>query len=390
MRAFTRLVVRRFRTPLSLGLAAAAALVLPGTALAAGPASAVIGHVYLDDNPAGPNTIAGFARHGDGSLTALPGSPFAAGGLGTGTGLGSQGAIALADRGRYVLAVDASSRQISVLRVRRNGSLRRVEDAPVSSGGTDPVSIAVSGSLVYVANAGPGASNYTGFVLRRGGRLRPLSHSTVALPDGSGPGDVLFNGDRTRLVGVRINSSLIDSFSVGVDGRLRPAPGSPFPAQGLGPFGSEFRPTNPDQLFVSNAHNAGTGTVSAFTDAADGTLSSIGNSPFSDDQVAPCWVTITHDGEHLFAVNTASGSISRFSIASNGALTLLGSTPVGASGGLGATDAAVTPDDSHLYVNESRIAAVGEFALSGGHLTELPGSPVALPAGSAPAGIAVS
>jgi 6-phosphogluconolactonase len=391
MRASTRLVVRRLATPLTAGLAALGALVLPGSALAAGPPTEVTGHVYLNDNPARANTVAGFARHADGSLSALPGSPFAAGGLGAGKGLGSQGAIQLADRGRYLLAVDAGSNQISVLRVRRNGSLRRAAHGPVSSGGVDPVSIAVSGSLVYVANAGAGAggSNYAGFILGDGGRLRPLPGSTVPLPDGSGPGDVLFNGDGTRLVGVRVNTSLIDSYSVRRDGRLRSAPGSPFPAQGLGPFGSEFRPTNPNQLFVSNAHNPGAGTVSAFADGANGTLSSIGNSPFSDNQIAPCWVTITHDGKHLFAVNTASGSISRFSIAFSGALTLRGSTPVGARGGLGATDAAVSPDDRNLYVNESRIAAVGEFAVSGGDLTELPGSPVALPPGSAPGGIAV-
>ena len=66
---------------------------------------------------------------------------------------------------------------------------------------------------------------------------------------------------------------MIDSFAVGFDGRLTAAPGSPFAAQGLGPFGSEFRPTNPHQVFVSNAHDgAGNGTVSAFDVAADGTL----------------------------------------------------------------------------------------------------------------------
>jgi hypothetical protein len=345
--------------------------------------------VYLDDNPAGANAIAGYARHADGSLTALPGSPFAAGGLGAGKGLGSQGAVQLADHGRYLLAVDAGSNQISVLRVRHDGSLRPVEPGPVSSGGTDPVSIAVNGSLVYVANSGTGGSNYTGFVLSDGGHLRPLPGSTVDLPDGSGPGDVVFNGDGTRLVGVRVNTSLIDSFTVGRDGRLRAASGSPFPAQGLGPFGSGFRPTDPSQLFVTNAHNAGAGTVSAFADSADGTLTPIGSSPFSDNQTAPCWLAISHDGRYLFAVNTASGSISRFSIAPDGVLSLLDSTPVGATGGLGATDAALSPDDGNLYVNESRIAAVGEFAVSGGSLTELAGSPVALPAGSAPAGIAV-
>ena len=67
------------------------------------------GHVYLDDNTTGVNTIAGYSRSADGSLTALPGSPFVAGGAGLGTGLGSQDAIQTADRGRYLLAVDAGS-----------------------------------------------------------------------------------------------------------------------------------------------------------------------------------------------------------------------------------------------------------------------------------------
>jgi 6-phosphogluconolactonase (cycloisomerase 2 family) len=164
------------------------------------------------------------------------------------------------------------------------------------------------------------------------------------------------------------------------------------PAQGLGPFGSEFRPTNPDQLFVSNAHNvgAGTGTISAFSDSANGTLSSIGSSPFADLQTAPCWVEITHAGQFLFTVNTGSGEISRYSIAPGGTLTLLGSTPVGATGGVGAVDARLSPDGRYLYVDESRIGAVGAFAVNGGNLTELPTSPTPLPAGATPAGIVVN
>jgi hypothetical protein len=56
------------------------------------------------------------------------------------------------------------------------------------------VSIAVHDGLVYVANAGAGGTNYTGFTLDSGGHLRPLQNSTVSLPDGSQPGQVLFNG----------------------------------------------------------------------------------------------------------------------------------------------------------------------------------------------------
>ena len=167
------------------------------------------------------------------------------------------------------------------------------------------------------------------------------------------------------------------------------APGSPSPAQGLGPFGSEFQPTNPQQLFVFNAHNvpADSGTVSAFDVAFNGALTSIGSSPFGDNQTAPCWIEITHNGQFLFTVNTGSGEISRYAIAPNGSLTLLGSTPVSNTGGVGAVDARLSNDGRTLYVDESKAGAVGAFAVNGGNLTELPSSPVSLPAGAHAAGI---
>ena len=388
MRISSHIPARRLLSSLLIPLAGLAATVLPTTAAASG--SPVVGHAYVNDNTAGTNTIAVLDRHADGRLTPRAGSPFSTGGVGTGTGLASQGAVQVTPDGRFVIAVDAGSDQISVLRIQDDGSVKQVIGGTVSSGGSLPVSIAVHGNLVYVANAGDGASNYTGFRLAANGRLRPIADSTVALPDGSQPGDVLFNGPGTKLVGTRINTSLIDSFTVGSDGRLTAAVGSPYAAQGAGPFGSEFRPTNPDQLYVSNAHDgAGAGTVSAFNDSATGVLSAIGSSPFADNQTAPCWVEISHDGRFLFAVNTASGTISRYSIADDGQLTLLGSTPVIATGGVGAVDAALSPDGATLYVDESRIGRIGEFAVDGGNLSELSGSPVALPAGATPAGIAV-
>ena len=377
----------RWLRPLFAGLVAlVGAVATPALASAAPHHSA--GYVYVNDNTAGTNTVSAFARHADGSLTPVPGSPFNAGGAGTGSGLASQGAIQVSSDGRYALAVDAGSSDISVLRIEHGGRLQLIPHGVVPSGGVNPVSVAEHDGLVYVANAGPSGSDYAGFTLNAGGQLRPLPQSTVSLPADAQPGDVLFNSTGTNLVGTRVGSSLIDSFRVASDGRLTPAPGSPFAAQGAGPFGSEFRPTDPSQLFVSNAHDgAGNGSVSAFSVAADGTLSSIGASPFADLQTAPCWVEITRNGEFLFTVNTASGSISRYSIAADGTLTLLGSTPVTSQAGVGAVDARLSTDGRTLYVDESRIAAIGEFQVSGGQLTQL-GS-VSLPAGSAPAGVAV-
>lgn len=370
-------------------LASVMAVAAAGTAAA--NADRVVGHVYVNDNTAPVNTIAAFDRRADGTLTPVPGSPFATGGAGTGSTIGSQGALQTARHGHYLLAVDAGSDQISVLRIGPDGALRLVHDGVVSSNGAEPVSIAVNHRLVYVANAGDSDANYTGFRFEPSGRLRPIPRSTYPLPAGSQPGDVLFNADGTNLAGTRVGTSLIDSFSVGDDGRLVPAAGSPFVAQGPGPFGSEFRPTDPRQLFVSNAHGGpGAGTVSAFHVSPDGTLSSITASPFADQQTAPCWVEITHDGRFLFTTNTASATVSRYSIEPDGTLTLLGSTPLNGPPGLGPFDARLSPDGGTLWIVDNGRDAVSGLRVAGGQLTELSSSPTSLPAGAAPFGIVVN
>jgi len=369
-------------------LAATISLYGAATANAASPTAApVVGYTYIDGNTATANTIDGYARHADGSLTALPGSPFAAGGAGLGSGLASQGAIQVTSDGRYLLAVDAGSNQISVLRLTAGG-VPVLVGQPVPSGGNTPVSIAISPSgLVYVANQGAGGSNYTGFWLGFGGRLTPIPGSTYAVPDGSGLGDVLFNAFGDRLIGARTGTSMIDSFVVLPGGRLLAAQGSPYTGQGLGQLGAEFSPVNPSQLFVSNAHNGtGLGTISAYRDGFFGQLSSIGASPYADGQTAPCWVEISHNGRYLYTVNTASGTISSYAISGNGSLALIGSVPI--TGGGADTDARLSPDGKYLLVDGSGMHFVSVFAVNGGTLTELPSSPAPLPAGvTASAGI---
>jgi 6-phosphogluconolactonase len=382
----------------TIGMIALIAAGLAWTAQAAAAASGVVGHVYVNDNTAGTNTIGAFDEHADGTLTAMPGSPFAAGGAGTGTIVGSQGSLQATGDGRYLLAADAGSNQISVLRVRPDGTLSSAQGSPVASGGIEPVSIAVHDGLVYVANEGNGAtgSNYTGFRLNGGGHLTPLAGSTIPLPATANPGDILFNGTGNNLIGIEVGTSdpstfLIDSFVVGEDGRLTTASGSPFAAEAAGPFGSEFSPTDPGHLYVSNAHGgAGNGSVSAFSVTEDGALGSIGASPYADGQTAPCWVEISHDGRYLFAVNTGSTTISSYEIQANGSLVHLSDAAFASGVGIRPFDARLDVGGNNLYVVDAAIHAVSVFSVDGGSLTELVSSPASLPAGATPFGIVVT
>ncbi len=368
-----------------------------GLTLTVSAAPDVAGHVYVNDNTAGTNTVAGFDRHSDGSLTPIAGSPFSAGGAGTGTTVGSQGSLQVSGDGRYLLAADAGSNQISVLRILPGGALLPAGGGPVSSGGVEPISIAVHGDLVYVANEGDKVtgtgSNYTGFRLNDGGRLAPLDVSTFNLRATANPGDILFNSTGTNLIGVEVGTTvastyLIDSFVVGEDGLITPAAGSPFAAQAAGPFGSEFSPVNSAHLYVSNAHGgAGNGSVSAFNVTNNGAISSIGASPYADGQTAPCWVEISHDGAYLWAVNTGSTTISSYRILADGSLSLVTSTAFKSGTGIRPFDARLSADGSTLYVVDAAIAKVSAFAVSGGLLSELAQSPFALPVGATPFGI---
>jgi DNA-binding beta-propeller fold protein YncE len=373
------------------GAVAALATSLSVSAVAAARAP-IVGHIYVNNNSAGANTIAAFDRHGDGSLTPITGSPFAAGGAGTGAPFGSAGGLQQSSDGRYLLATDPGSNQLSVLRIKPNGGLQLAD--VVASNGFGPVSVAVHDSLVFVANGGAGGSDYTGFRLNAGGHLSPIAGSTYPLPDNALPGHVLISPDGRRLVGTRVGlnagPSFIDAFRIGGDGRLTAAPSSPFAAQRIGPFGSSFSPIHGDQLFVSNAHDGpGAGSVSVYDVAADGALTALAGSPFVDHQTAPCWVAISPAGKALFAVNTAVPSISRFTVAADGSLTLVGSTPFANSSGLRPFDAAVSPDGGFLYVVDAGVAKVSAFGIDGTSLTELNGSPFSTPNGAAPFGMVV-
>ena len=94
---------------------AAIIAILASVGISTAAYSGVAGAVYIIDNSASGNNVWVYARASDGSLTSL--GSVSTHGLGTGTGLASQGAVVLTSDGRWLLVVDAGSNQISVFKV---------------------------------------------------------------------------------------------------------------------------------------------------------------------------------------------------------------------------------------------------------------------------------
>ena len=82
--------------------------------------------------------------------------------------------------GRLLFAVNQGSNSIAVFRVHGDGSLTLVDGTAFSSGGTEPVSLSIDGSRLYVVNRGDEIQGQTGsiapsitvFTIRQNGFLR--------------------------------------------------------------------------------------------------------------------------------------------------------------------------------------------------------------------------
>ena len=177
---------------------------------------------------------------------------------GTGAGLSSQGAVALSDDGRVLVAVDAGSNDIASFRVGRRGHLTLVDRQP--SGGVTPVSVDIADGSVYVLNAG-GTPNVTGVRPRR---LRPAARPRHRADRGRGRRRAgLGRPRRPRPRRHRRGSNRIETLPLRF-GRI----GAPVvtASSGAVPFGFAFSPRG--DLIVSEA---GASTVSSYRLNGNGT-----------------------------------------------------------------------------------------------------------------------
>lgn len=319
--------------------------------------------VYTQTNDAASNAVMVYRRTLGGVLH--PVGPVATGGKGTGAGLGSQGAIALASGRRWLIAVNAGSNDISVLRASESG-LKLA--SRTSSGGQMPISVTISGRTVYVLNAGM-PNNITGFSLAADGSLTPIPNSTRSLSGPSvGPAEVSFSAEGDFLVVTEKGTNLIDVFPVdshGVAGNRVTTP-----SHGMTPFGFAFGKRN--RLFVSEAFGGSpnASAASSYNLGESGVLLVISGS-VPTHETAACWLVVSNDGRFAYTTNTGSKNVSLYRIDAAGRLTLVsadaGSTPAG-----GAIDAAFSADGRYLHVLTAGAASIVTFRVQAdGSLTHM-------------------
>jgi 6-phosphogluconolactonase len=352
-------------------LGAAVALSIPGVVTAhEGPG----GFVYTETNGAGGNAVLAYARTADGSLAAI--GSFGTGGLGSGGGLGSQGALTLAGDGRWLLAVNAGSNDVSLFRVRNDGRLTLSDRT--GAGGTDPISVTAHDGVAYVLDAG-GAGNIAGFRLD-GGSLRGIGGSWQPLSgSGTNPAEVAFSTDGRYLVVTERATNLIDTYRINDDGRAS----APTTTASSGPVPYGFAFDRHDHPIVSEAANS---TLSSYRLGAGGATVISASVPTGG--LAACWVAVSPDGRWAFDTNAHGGTISSFAVGRDGSITLAHSVAADTGAGSTPLDLGVSSEGRFLYVIEAGAHALGGYAFgAGGSLVAVPSAP-AIPAGTS--GIAVS
>jgi 6-phosphogluconolactonase len=366
---------RRFAaTILSTGVALAFLGVSPSNAGAATNAGAV----YVLSNRAaghGGNAVLVFPRAADGSLSAP--ARFKTGGDGTGAGLGSQGAVIL--HGDRLFAVNAGSDEITSFSVSSNG-LTLTKIKTVSSRGTMPISLSVSGSYLYVLNAG-GDGNISGFVGARSGKLRPIPHSTRPLSaSGVGPAQVSFADAGDVLVVTEKNTNSIDTYSVDGDTGLATGP-TTTASSGATPFGFAHRG---DRIVVSEANGGapGASTVSSYR-LDPGDTPSVVTASLANGQSAACWVEIVRHTRYAYVTNTGSATITGLRMRKDDTIALLDPSGVTATTGAAPSDVAATAGSDYLYSRDGGALSISAFGIeSDGSLAPVGGPAVSVPKSS--------
>jgi 6-phosphogluconolactonase len=316
--------------------------------------------VYVMSNAADRNEVIAFSQSPDGHFYQT--GRYDTRGRGSGgitDPLQSQGSLTLSRDHTLLFAANAGSGTISVFRVFRS-SLFLVDQVP--SGGSEPLSVAQFGNLVYVLNSA-GSGSIVAFSLRPDGHLQQIENSTKYLTaTNSGGSSLSISPNGGVLAVTERGPDNIDTFSINSDGTLGPIVVNKSTAPGV--FDAAFAPDG--NLIVSETGPAGgvnASAISSYAVQANGTLVAVSQSVPTFGQ-ANCWNAVAPNGKWAYVSNAGSSTISGFSIGEGGALTPIAGTVVGTNPeGSTNLDIAVSGDSKYVFTLNSGSGTIGVFAI---------------------------
>jgi 6-phosphogluconolactonase (cycloisomerase 2 family) len=317
--------------------------------------------LYVNGNITSGNAILAYDIHPDGSLHALPGSPFLTGGSGFFDPSFVLGPFdvdqEMALYNDVLYAVNGGSNTISALRVDGDGSLRPLPGQPFTSGGSTPVSLGVHGRyLVTVDSAQDPAQSGKGYLpglitseIKRDGGLRLLPGSAVALVPDAQPSQALTANTGPFVFSAEFpGGGHLDAFVQAPNGKLIQTDSTMLPLDADGkqplPLGLWGNPRAP-YLYVGFVN---TNELGVYTVSAAGKLQFVGKT--SNSGAAVCWIRASRDGRFLYTANTGDNSMSVYDLHDPASPVEIQHIVVGGTGG--AEQFSLTPDGHFLYLLE--------------------------------------
>jgi 6-phosphogluconolactonase (cycloisomerase 2 family) len=240
--------------------------------------------------------------------------------------------------------VYAAGNKIYAYRINTDGSLAAVPGSPFGSGTFNDVAVAPSNSYLYALGGG----GLVSYAVNPDGSLATIYGSPSTVYDGANSISISPSSDYLYITDAGSSVSAVAAYSIGSSGLPTPM-GSPVSTSPEGnPTASVVSPDG-SYLYVADSNGIpGTAKVGSYSIGADGSLSLIATI-LGDQGNYGNRIAITPSGNHVYMTN--SDTISEYSKNADGSLTSLGAAisahPSGSPTETGAI--AISPSGSFLY-----------------------------------------
>lgn len=324
--------------------------------------------VYTN-NQSSPNTVTGFLVNSDGSLTEIPGSPFATGDNGQ-NGTPFALAVTTLKEKNYLYAANGADGTISGFRISPiTGNLQLVPGSPFPTNNqAENYSLAISPDNRFLFVASDGAALIHVFRIVRGtGTLREVPGGPFRVNSHLSGLKVSTNG-QFLLAGGDPNGG-VTVFKISNNGAISEVPGSPFPSTGS--VGALENNCAGNLVFAASFLFGG--FINVYSLGADGSLTPVPGSPFSTAE-ANADLLLSPSNRFLFSSGGFSETVSVFTVSANGSPAPIAGSPFllqDFTSGM-----ATTPRGDFLYTVLFISGSVdGRKIGADGTLTPVPGTP---------------